>query len=175
MESALAFGSSWLMATKDNKLWPSSALEDETFMLNYLKQKELGVNRKHGRSLHLSTASATKGKKRAKFFELRDNQVVAKCLGTHLSPSPVMRAADPQPGFLREWLSAGPKSDISGKSQSPNDLLRPGKLVNGACFYQNCRQAGHRWDHCPKLAMHVAKDPTVRNRQYRQYRKYRQY
>lgn len=44
MESAQAFGFSWLLETKDNKLWPSSALEDEVFMLYYLKQKELGGN-----------------------------------------------------------------------------------------------------------------------------------
>ena len=41
MESARAFGFSWLMETKDNKLWPSSALVDEPFMLYYLKQKEI--------------------------------------------------------------------------------------------------------------------------------------
>ena len=44
MESARAFGFSWLTETKDNKLWPSSALEDEPFMLYYLKQKEHGCN-----------------------------------------------------------------------------------------------------------------------------------
>ncbi|KAL3133595.1 hypothetical protein ABBQ32_008122 [Trebouxia sp. C0010 RCD-2024] len=37
-----------------------------------------------------------------------------------------------------------------------------GKLEKNICFYKGCRKPGHRWDHCPKLAMHVAKNPAVR-------------
>ena len=30
----------------------------------------------------------------------------------------------------------------------------------GSCYYKGCQKPGHCWDHCPKLAMHVAKNPT---------------
>ena len=37
-----AFGLAWLMQTRENKLWPSSALEDDQFMEEYLELKKSG-------------------------------------------------------------------------------------------------------------------------------------
>lgn len=75
------------------------------------------------------------------------------------------RLAEPLPNFFAEWVAHCPKSDTTGKTLLPQDLLMEGKLPTqrDVCFYKGCKKSGHRWDHCPKLAMHVAKNPAVRD------------
>ena len=71
------------------------------------------------------------------------------------------RLAKPLPGFFKDWIATCNRSD-SGKPLLPDNLLREGNLPPGLCFYKGCMKSGHRWDRCPKLAMHVAKNPSVR-------------
>ena len=136
------------------------------------------ANRKHGRSLQLSAASASGGSKgdrpkRGKFSDLRDNKApikVAKWSGDSPESFTCDREgslAEPLPGFFKEWvLTSCTRSTTTDEPLLPTDLVKLGKLDRGTCFYRGCQQAGHRWDHCPSLAMHVAKNPTVRHQQY---------
>ena len=71
------------------------------------------------------------------------------------------RLAEPLPGFFKDWIAKCDRSG-SGRPLLPDDLLREGNLPPGLCFYKGCMKSGHRWDRCPKLAMHVAKNPSVR-------------
>ena len=71
------------------------------------------------------------------------------------------KLAEPLPGFFQHWIAKCDKSD-GGRPLLPDELLREGKLAPGQCYYTGCMKSGHRWDHCPKLAMHVAKNPSVR-------------
>ena len=69
------------------------------------------------------------------------------------------RLADPLPQFFQDWIAEQPIS-TAGKPNLPVELLRQDKLEPSSCYYKGCQKPGHRWDHCPKLAMHVAKNPT---------------
>ena len=71
--------------------------------------------------------------------------------------------AEPLPSFFKDWIAGCPTSENGGKSLLPINLLKDGKLTGNQCFYKGCMQASHRWDHCLKLAMHVAKNPAVRS------------
>ena len=73
------------------------------------------------------------------------------------------RLADSLPEFFKSWTANLEVSKTNGKPLLPNDLLKSGSLPSNTCFYKGCMKPGHRWDHCPKLAMHVAKNPTLRD------------
>ena len=70
------------------------------------------------------------------------------------------RLADPLPRFFSDWVASCKKSSL-GKPLLPTDLCNLSKQPPNTCFYKGCNKYGHRWDHCPKLAMHVFKNPEV--------------
>ena len=71
------------------------------------------------------------------------------------------KLAERPPGFLKYWVAKCDKTD-SGRPLLQDELLREGKLAPGLCYCKGCMKSGHRWDRCPKLAMHLAKNPSVR-------------
>ncbi|KAL3135298.1 hypothetical protein ABBQ32_007496 [Trebouxia sp. C0010 RCD-2024] len=122
------------------------------------------ASRKHGRNSQ-PTMAAARVEKRPKFSALRDSGKVANWLGAQpadFTCEQEGRLADPLPAFFEDWKAKCPRFETTGKINLPQDLLMEGKLGGNICFHKGCRQPGHRWDHCPKLAMHVAKNPAVR-------------
>ena len=74
------------------------------------------------------------------------------------------KLCDPLPDFFSSWISGltGPAGNPD-KKFLPQPLLTSGALKRGVCYYKGCAKPGHSWDHCPRLATHVAKNPQVRN------------
>ena len=74
------------------------------------------------------------------------------------------KLAEPLPGFFLQWIdSLPPPSNGGDKKYLPSPFPIEGTLRKGHCFYKGCRRPGHSWDHCPRLALHIAKNPAVRN------------
>ena len=74
------------------------------------------------------------------------------------------RLAEPLPSFFMAWYAGLPSpSNGSHKKFLPKDLLVTGPLRPNTCYYKGCAKPGHSWDHCPRLALHIAKNPAVRN------------
>ena len=69
--------------------------------------------------------------------------------------------AEPLQTFFKDWVSQ--RNTVNGRTQLPNNFLKDSKLERGQCYYKGCSKSAHRWDHCPKLAMHVAKNPAWRS------------
>ncbi|KAL0038535.1 hypothetical protein WJX77_009904 [Trebouxia sp. C0004] len=67
---------------------------------------------------------------------------------------------EPLPQFFKQWIDGCTRSASTGKPLLPTGLLREGKLETGHCYYKGCNRSGHRWDQCPRLAVHVAKNPA---------------
>ncbi|DBA79948.1 TPA: hypothetical protein ACH3X1_008153 [Trebouxia sp. C0004] len=70
---------------------------------------------------------------------------------------------EPLPQFFKQWIDGCTRSASTGKPLLPTGLLREGKLETGHCYYKGCNRSGHRWDQCPRLAVHVAKNPALAN------------
>ena len=72
--------------------------------------------------------------------------------------------AEPLPAFFSKWIGDRNQGS-SGKPLLPHGLMYNGSPQDGipCCFYKGCRKVGHRWTQCPDLALHVAKNPKVRD------------
>ncbi|KAL0027740.1 hypothetical protein WJX77_002195 [Trebouxia sp. C0004] len=162
------YGIAWLIEVRDKHLWPSSALHDDDFLTQYVELKKSA--KKHPRSSQPSSASARvdgRPKQCPKYNDLVGKPEVDTRVATWSNDSPGEftceldgRLKEPLPGFFKEWIDNRTKSTSNGKPLLPQNLLKLGKLPIGHCYYKGCEKAGHRWDQCPRLARHVAKNPT---------------
>ena len=165
------YGISWLIDAKDKQLWPTSALHDDDFLIQYLELKKSA--KKHPRSSHPSSASVRadkRPKQRPKFNDFVGKADLDPKVATWSNDSLEQftceldgRLQEPLPAFFQQRIDNCPKSQSTGKPLLPENLLRDGRLPSGHCYYKGCDKPGHRWNLCPRLAMHVAKNPAVRN------------
>ena len=72
--------------------------------------------------------------------------------------------AEPIPGFFAEWIGKCVESPLTGKRHLPKSLCAfSNKQGQRVCYFKKCQKSGHNWMQCPKLALGIAKNPTVRD------------
>ena len=78
-------------------------------------------------------------------------------------PTTTGRLVEPVPEFFQNWIEARQKSP-AGRTLLPQELCHFAKRGSGtSCLFKGCGQKGHAWTVCPKLALAIAKNPSVRN------------
>ena len=139
----------------------------------HLTSASAAAAKKHPRSSHPFSASVRvdrRPKQRPKFNDFVGKADLDPKVATWSNDSPEQftceldgRLQEPLPAFFQQWIDNCPRSQSTGKPLLPENLLRDGRLPSGHCYYKGCDKPGHRWNLCPRLAMHVAKNPAVRN------------
>ena len=160
-QSLKDFGAAWLLSVKD--FFPLAAYQDEEFMLHYYDLKRPGNARRHSRPASASARTEQPRSQRFKFSDLSGKPPRDVKIAKWNNDNPEGftcdmegRLADPLPQFFQSRIAEQPTS-TAGRPNLPDELLRQDKLEPGSCYYKGCRKPGYRWNHCPKLAMHVAR------------------
>ena len=166
------FGWKWAMELEDKQLLPLPAYQDRDFLSELVDQRSKASASKK-RSPSFASASVrpdSRPSQRPKFNDFASKGPVKMVRWTGNSaeefdcPDKDDKLAEPLPDFFLKWIDSLPSpSNGSDKKYLPSPFVTEGTLRKGHCFYKGCGRPGHSWDHCPRLALHIAKNPAVRN------------